>query len=201
LKKEIIIPSHIKGLIFDIDGTIADTMPLHFKATQRVAQEFDFTFELNQFTQLDGIPTEKVFEMVLKEQQKNDLDITLVTEKKEKYYTELLESVKPIDITFNLIKQEYNHRAMSMGTGASRDIALKNILKCGFELYIPHLVTADDVQKHKPHPDTFLKCAELMGLTPTECLVFEDAVPGFQAAQAAGMSYINVLEYFTPQYY
>jgi beta-phosphoglucomutase-like phosphatase (HAD superfamily) len=139
--------------------------------------------------------------MVLKEQQKNDLDITLVTEKKEKYYTELLESVKPIDITFNLIKQEYNHRAMSMGTGASRDIALKNILKCGFEQYIPHLVTADDVQKHKPHPDTFLKCAELMGLTPTECLVFEDAVPGFQAAQAAGMSYINVLEYFTPQYY
>jgi beta-phosphoglucomutase family hydrolase len=200
LKKEIFIPSHIKGLIFDIDGTIADTMPLHFKATKRVAQEFDFEFSLEQFIRLAGIPTEKVFEMVINSQNKSHLDVVKITAMKEAYYIEELSNVKPIEITFNIIKQEFNKRPMSMGTGASKDIALKNILKCGFEKYITHLVTADDVKNHKPHPDTFLKCAELMQLKPEECIVFEDAVPGFEAAKAAGMQYINVLEYFTPIY-
>ncbi|MBC7450690.1 MAG: HAD-IA family hydrolase, partial [Cytophagales bacterium] len=66
--------------------------------------------------------------------------------------------------------------------------------------YIPILVTAEDVSQHKPFPDTFLECARRMGIEPQHCLVFEDAVNGFKAAEAAGMEWIDVTKYHTPEY-
>ncbi len=85
---------------------------------------------------------------------------------------------------------------MAVGTGGKRTIASETLQILGLDKYIPILVSADDVENHKPEPETFLKCAELMGISPRNCQVFEDANLGFQAAKAAGMMLTDVTPFY-----
>ena len=85
---------------------------------------------------------------------------------------------------------------VSAGTGGYRKVATRILKSIGILDRFDILVAADDVERHKPHPDTFLKCAEQMGVDPADCLVFEDAELGFQAARRAGMQLIDVRPYY-----
>jgi HAD superfamily hydrolase (TIGR01509 family) len=86
---------------------------------------------------------------------------------------------------------------MAVGTGGSRRLSLKTLEIIGLKGYFDILVTSEDVSNFKPHPDTFLKCAELMGVAPSDCEVFEDGILGLQAARSAGMMVVDVTEYYT----
>ncbi|MFN8415604.1 MAG: HAD-IA family hydrolase [Cytophagaceae bacterium] len=197
---DFILPPHIKGLIFDIDGTLADTMPAHFAASQRVAKEMGFEFPLEYFLSSAGTPTTKVFEALLASQGKSHIDAIAASALKEKYYLELIPTVLPIPFTMNIVKAYAGKIPMSMGTGGTLEIALPNIEVIGVQEFIPILVSAEDVRRHKPFPDTFLACAARMGIPPGNCLVFEDAENGFTAAKEAGMNYIDVREYHTSDF-
>jgi HAD superfamily hydrolase (TIGR01509 family) len=85
---------------------------------------------------------------------------------------------------------------MAVGTGGSRRLSLKSLDIIGLGGYFDILVTSEDVSNFKPHPETFLKCAELMGVAPVDCEVFEDGVLGIQAARTAGMMVVDVTEYY-----
>jgi len=192
---DFILPPHIKGLIFDIDGTLADTTPAHFAASQRAAQEMGFEFPLEYFLSSAGTPTTKVFEALLASQGKSHIDAIAASALKEKYYLELIPTVLPIPFTMNIVKNYAGKMPMSMGTGGTLEIALPNIEAIKVEQYIPILVSAEDVRRHKPFPDTFLTCAARMGIAPEYCLVFEDAENGFTAARDAGMDFVDVRQY------
>jgi beta-phosphoglucomutase-like phosphatase (HAD superfamily) len=192
---DFILPPHIKGLIFDIDGTLADTMPAHFAASQRAAKEMGFEFPLDYFLSSAGTPTSKVFEALLVSQGKSHIDAKEATALKEKYYLELIPTILPIPFTMNIVKNYAGKIPMSMGTGGTLEIALPNIEAIKVQQYIPILVSAEDVRRHKPFPDTFLTCAARMGIAPEHCLVFEDAENGFTAAKDAGMEFIDVRQY------
>ena len=195
-----VLPDHIKGLIFDIDGTLADTMPAHYRASIRVAKEFGFEFPLDYFIKMAGIPTTDVFRELLKLQNKSHISSEDASALKEKYYLEEVPSILPISYTMDIVKKYVGQIPMSMGTGGTLEIAIPNIKQIEVDKYIDILVSAEDVTKHKPFPDTFLECARRMNIAPHECLVFEDAVNGFKAAEAGGMEWIDVTKYHAPMY-
>lgn len=195
-----VLPDHIKGLIFDIDGTLADTMPAHYRASIRVAKEFGFEFPLDYFIKMAGIPTTDVFRELLKLQDKSHISSEDASALKEKYYLEEVPSILPISYTMDIVKKYAGQIPMSMGTGGTLEIAIPNIKQIEVDKYIDILVSAEDVTKHKPFPDTFLECARRMNIAPHECLVFEDAVNGFKAAEAGGMEWIDVTKYHAPDY-
>lgn len=195
-----VLPDHIKGLIFDIDGTLADTMPAHYRASIRVAKEFGFEFPLDYFIKMAGIPTTDVFRELLKLQGKSHISSEDASALKEKYYLEEVPSILPISYTMDIVKKYAGQIPMSMGTGGTLEIAIPNIKQIGVDKYIDILVSAEDVTKHKPFPDTFLECAKRMNIAPENCLVFEDAVNGFKAAEAGGMEWIDVTKFHAPDY-
>lgn len=187
------IPSDIEALIFDIDGTLVDTMPTHYKACQIACNKYGFDFPLEFFTSNAGRPTLEVFQDFVKE-NKIDLDGRQLGIKKETILESLINEFRQMPIITETALYYLNKIPMSLGTGATKIIAKKTIEAVNLTSYFDIIVTADDVRNFKPDPETFLKCAKLMNIKPEKCLVFEDGEPGIQAAVSAGMKYVDVRE-------
>ncbi len=189
------VSPEIKGLIFDLDGTISDTMPIHYIAWKNAAARYGIEFTTELFEQLAGIPLYPTVEKLNKLFNKN-IDPQEMGDSKEQEYEDNMHKAQPIEPVMKVIRTYYGKLPMAIGTGGGRDLSIKAMKIVGVDQYIDKLVSADDVTKHKPHPDTFLKCAELIGVDPKDCLVFEDGILGIQAAQKAGMQYVNVTDYY-----
>jgi len=99
--------------------------------------------------------------------------------------------VKPLPL-IEVVKAYKGRRPMAVGTGSEHAMAVALLQHLGLCDYFSAIVGADDVKRHKPEPDTFIRCAELMGVPPARCVVFEDADFGLQAARAAGMDAVDV---------
>ena len=104
--------------------------------------------------------------------------------------------MKPILPVVELAKKYHGVLPMAVGTGGYKRLAWKTMEICGLDKYFDILVSTEDVARPKPFPDTFLKCAELLGVNPAVCEVFEDAQLGIQAAKAAGMMATLVTDYY-----
>ena len=115
---------------------------------------------------------------------------------KEREYEKIMHRMKPVEPVVELMKAYHGKLPMSVGTGGYRRLAWKTMEILGLEKYIDILVSCEDVTRPKPFPDTFLKCAKLMGVVPEVCQVYEDGVPGIQAASAAGMMSTLVTDFY-----
>lgn len=190
------IDSRAKGLIFDLDGTLVDSMPVHKIAWQEVCslKNFDFTDEI--FYGYAGVPSEKIFEL-LNERYGTDFDPLHHSQLKEEAYRKKMDQVKVIPEVFEVVKQYHTQLPFSVGTGSPREDSLEILELTGLNKYFNIIVSKDDIERGKPAPDTFLKCAELMKISPGDCLVFEDGDPGIEAARKAGMMVIDVREVIT----
>jgi len=184
-----------KALIFDLDGTIADTMPIHFIAWRNAAARYGIDFTVELFAQLAGIPLYPTV-MKLNEMFGKNIDPKEMGDAKEEEYELNMHRSLPIVPVVNLIKKYHGQLPMAVGTGGMRRLALKTLEIVGLKDYFQILVCSEDVTMHKPYPDTFLKCAELMGVEPKDCQVFEDGILGIQAAQTAGMMVTDVREFY-----
>lgn len=179
------------GLIFDMDGTILDTEPTHRKAWDEVLGRYGLRFDLQAMIALNGSPTWRIAQSII-ELNHADLDPhALAREKTAAVKSMLLDSVEPLPLV-EVVKAWHGRRPMSVGTGSESAIAEALLAHLGMRRYFDAVVAADHVQHHKPAPDTFLLCAERMGVPPTQCVVFEDADFGIQAARAAGMDAVDV---------
>lgn len=186
--------SKIKGLIFDMDGTLADTMPLHLEVWNEVGAKYGLSLSHDEHLKLAGMPTEHIVSMLAKEKGLN-IDAKEFTKQKEHLFlNEKLANVQPIPIVADFVYSLQGKFPMAVGTGSQRGTAEKVIHYLKMENYINALVSADDVENHKPAPDTFLACAEKIGIAPENCLVFEDANLGMQSARNGGMQAINITE-------
>lgn len=188
------IYKNTKGLIFDMDGTLADSMPLHFKAWKLTAAENGFEYTEKQFLDTAGMPTLKIVPLINEELGLN-LDPIEFSRRKEELFLENINEVKLIEPVANIVKQYHNKLPMSVGTGGKKDIAILTLKMIGLDKYFDIIVSAEDVTNHKPNPDTFLKCAELMNVKPEQCQVFEDGEMGLIAAEKAGMIATDVRPY------
>jgi beta-phosphoglucomutase-like phosphatase (HAD superfamily) len=178
----------IKGLIFDLDGTLADTMPLHFQgwlaACRKYGAEIDNLF-LRKHT---GSPGWMIADEIIKKCNLNG-SVTIeeiITEKLHLFYRDQ-HTVKPIAPVAAIARKYHGKLPMAVGTGGHREAVERTLQITGLRQYFDIIVTANDVNNFKPHPETFLKCAGLMNVEPQFIEVFEDGDLGLEAALAAGM--------------
>ncbi|WP_312691998.1 fructose-1-phosphate/6-phosphogluconate phosphatase [Kosakonia sp.] len=179
------------GLIFDMDGTILDTEPTHRKAWREVLARYGMHFDEQAMIGLNGSPTWRIAQSIIAANQ-GDLDPHLLAqEKTAAVKAMLLDSVRPLPL-IDVVKEWYGRRPLSVGTGSESAIAEALLAHLGLRHYFEAVVAADHVKNHKPAPDTFLLCAQKMGVEARQCVVFEDADLGIQAANAAGMDAVDV---------
>ena len=189
------LPEKYKALIFDLDGTLADTMPLHYKACQLVCNEKGFDFPEDYFYQEAGKPTIEVFQNLMIKLGK-DLDGEILGKAKEKQFLDLISEVTPLKMVADIAQSHKGKIPMAIGSGGQRYSVELTLDVIGYTGFFDSIVSCDDVSNYKPSPDTFLKCAEEMGVEPKDCIVFEDGDPGIKAAKTAGMMVVDVREYF-----
>ena len=187
-------PCNYKALIFDLDGTLADTMPVHYKACQIVCNKYGFDFPEDFFYAEAGKPTLAVFELLMKKLGK-DLDGSLLGIEKEAVFLSLIYEVKPLDLIAEIAVFNKGKVPIAIGSGGQRrsvDLTLEAI---GMSDYFDIIVSCDDVKKFKPNPETFLKAATQMNVAPKDCLVFEDGDLGIDAARNGGMMVVDVRQF------
>jgi beta-phosphoglucomutase family hydrolase len=189
------IPHQAKALIFDLDGTIANTMPNHFISWRKAVVPYGIDFNASLFMQLTGMPRTATIEK-LNEMFGTKMNPEIVGKVKEGHFKTLVNLTKEIEVVTDVIRKYHNILPMSIGTGSTKNGAKKTLEVIGLKNYFDIVITADDIINHKPHPETFLKCAELMGIKPQDCVVFEDGILGMNAAEEAGMMVIDVNDYF-----
>jgi len=189
------IDPRAKGLIFDLDGTISDTMPIHYVAWRNAAARYGIDFTVELFGQLAGIPLYPTVEK-LNEMFGKSIDPQEMGDAKEEEYERNMHLAKPIDPVVEVIKRYHGKLPMSVGTGGLKRLAKRTLELIDLDKYFDIVIAYEDVTKYKPHPETFLRCAELMGVAPADCLVFEDGMLGIQAAKTAGMMVVDVTNYY-----
>ncbi|QEH18640.1 beta-phosphoglucomutase family hydrolase [Histophilus somni] len=190
LNKEII--ARYEGLIFDMDGTVIDTMPCHKQAWELVGAEMGYALDGDVMYQLGGAPVRTIAKAIMEKAQMPLYLMEDVISLKRKYGIELIMKNATLLPAVDIVKQYVGQKPLALGTGSHRYVTEMLLEKFQLQSYFGAIVTAEDVINHKPEPDTFLRCAELLNLDPLKCLVFEDADLGVQAGLAAEMDVFDV---------
>ena len=181
------------GYIFDLDGTLVDTMPLHYRAWDTAMRQAGLTCQLDEelFYSLGGVPTRRVAALI-GEHYGLKLDVEAVFEAKERLFGEIRADAQLIEPVVEFARKVAKSHPVSIASGGTSDIVHPMLKLTGLAEIFPVVVSADDVVHGKPAPDMFLLAAKKMGVEATRCLVFEDAEPGMRAAEAAGMKWVRV---------
>jgi beta-phosphoglucomutase family hydrolase len=180
-----------RAYLFDCDGTIIDSMPLHYIAWKTALGEYGCTFDEDLFYSWGGKPTD-VIVSTLNQMQGLQMPVERVTKHKEELYFDLLPSLKPIPEVLEIIEAEQGRIPFAVVSGGRRSSVTRSLNVVGLLDRFETIVGADDYTHGKPAPDAFLLAAERLGIAPADCLVFEDTDLGIQAATAAGMASVKV---------
>ena len=183
------------GYIFDLDGTLIDSMPVHYQAWDIAMQEVGIGEKLDEelFYALGGIPTPLVAQKIA-DHYGIEVDPDEVDRRKEEIYMSMMGTVKLIDPVVAFARRVARDCPVAVATGGAAEVALPAIEEAGLSDVFSIVITPADVPigRGKPEPDMFLEAAKRMGVPPQDCLVFEDAKPGIRAARAAGMDVVVV---------
>ena len=187
----------IKGLIFDLDGTLADTMPYHFKGWKIACRKFGADIDTAFLRKHTGSPGWLIADEIIKKCNLNGsvtIDQIIDVKLFEFYKDQPL--VKPIIPVVEIAKKYHGILPMAVGTGGHREAVERTLEITDLRKYFEIIITANDVDNFKPHPETFLKCAEQMKIAPELIEVFEDGDQGLEAALAAGMKATDVRPWY-----
>ena len=183
----------IKALIFDCDGTLADTMPLHWHAWQVISQRHGIHFTEERFYALGGVPSRDILK-TLREEQGLSYDHHEVSVEKEHAFLPFLTSVQAIPEIVAIAREHHGKLPMAVASGGKKRIVEEVLKHLGIRHLFAAVVTSEDVTRQKPEPDIFLEAARLLGVEPQFCRGFEDTDLGMSAIRAAGMDAVDVRE-------
>ena len=186
-------PSHPRGIIFDCDGTLADTMPLHWRAWQVISRRHGFALAEDRFYSLGGVPARDILK-VLSVEQGIPLDPLAVAREKEAEYLPLIAQVEPINTVVGVARENYGKIPLAVASGGTKRIIEQVLVHLGIRELFQAIVTSEDVVNQKPAPDIFLEAARRLGVPPQFCRAYEDTDLGMQAIRAAGMEAVDVRE-------
>jgi beta-phosphoglucomutase-like phosphatase (HAD superfamily) len=186
-----------RALLFDCDGTIADSMPLHYIAWRQTLAEWGCTFPEDVFYAWGGMPAAEIV-ATLGAQQGIAMPAEDVAHRKELLYYELLPQLQAVPEVLEQIHLNWSRNGsrlpMAVVSGSTRDSVTKSLELLGLLDKFDTLVCAGDYIRSKPDPEPFLTAAARLGVAPPHCLVFEDTDMGVQAATAAGMASVKILQ-------
>jgi HAD superfamily hydrolase (TIGR01509 family) len=166
-------------------------MPLHYKAWVAALGTHGCDFPEALFYEMAGIPTVRIIEL-LNERHELSMPVEETAHRKEELYVELLPHATRIEPVVEVVHEYAGKLPMAVATGGTRAICSKTLEGVGLLEYFQAIVTADDVERGKPAPDIFLEAARRIGVAPNDCLAFEDADLGLQAARSAGMQVVDI---------
>ena len=186
-------PGDFAGYIFDLDGTLIDTMPLHFRAWEGAMRHVGLACRLDEdlFYSLGGVPTRRVAELMAAHYGLR-IDPDAVFHHKEALFQDLQGDARVIRPVADFARRVARTHPVAIASGGPRAIVRRSLEMTGLAPLFPVVVTADDVVHGKPDPEIFLLAARLIKVEPAQCLVFEDAEPGMRAAESAGMQWVRV---------
>ena len=190
--------AELHAIIFDCDGTLADTMPSHYEAWIEVLTRYELEMSEDRFYALGGWPTRKVAELLAREAGRT-VDIDQLADEKESLFEKYVHLVQPIGPVLNVVETHRGKLPMAVATGAVLPVCQRILHQIGLHESFDTIVSADDVERHKPAPDVFLEAARRLGVAPELCRVYEDTDPGIEAARRAGMEPVDVREFYTPR--
>jgi beta-phosphoglucomutase family hydrolase len=187
----------VKGLIFDLDGTLADSMPYHFEGWKKACNKYGADIDTAFLRLHTGSPGWLIAsEIIRKCGLEGKVTIDQIVEEKLDQFHRVQGKVKAIEPVADIVRKYYGKLPMSVGTGGHREAVERTLEITGLRKYFDIIVTANDVDNFKPHPETFLKCAELMNVDPAYIEVFEDGDLGIEAARMAGMIATDVRTWY-----
>jgi len=181
----------IRGLIFDCDGTLADTMPLHWRAWQLITRRHDLYFPEDRFYALGGVPSRDILKMLAVEQGRS-LDHFAIAHEKESAYLPLMAEIEPIHAVVEIARANSGKIPMAVASGGTQPIIVQVLEQLKIRHLFQAVVTSEMVKKQKPAPDIFLEAARRIGVAPSFCRAYEDTDLGLQAIRAAGMEAVDV---------
>jgi HAD superfamily hydrolase (TIGR01509 family) len=184
-------PGEFDAYIFDCDGTLADTMPTHYKAWVTALGEHARDFPEALFYELGGVPTSRIVE-ILNERHGHTLPVQATVDIKETLFLEMSHEIAAIEPVVALAKKYHGIKPLAVASGGHRRIVLNTLRALGIADLFKAIVCAEDYQRGKPSPDPFLEAALRLDVAPERCLVFEDTATGIAAATAAGMQSVLV---------
>lgn len=184
---------NFKGIIFDCDGTLADTMPLHWIAWQAITAKHGLHFPEERFYSYGGVPTRDILKL-LSEEQGIAIDPLAVSREKEEVYLPLMHRVTPVEVVVQVARENYGKVPMAVASGGMKPIIEQVLNHLGIRHLFNAVVTSEDVVRQKPAPDIFLEAARQIGVDPRFCRAYEDTDLGMTAIRDAGMEAIDVRE-------
>ena len=184
-------PGEFGAYLFDCDGTIADSMPLHYIAWQKVLGEWNCEFEEELFYAWGGMPIAEIIS-TLNARHGLSMPVEMVSRRKESLYFELLPQLKPVAEVLEHIEAQHGRIPFAVVSGGTRESVTASLASLKLLEKFDTFVCAGDYKRSKPDPEAFLLAAAKLGVPPGACLVFEDTEMGIQAATAAGMASIKI---------
>ena len=182
-----------KAYLFDCDGTIVDSMPLHYVAWKTVLAEYGCAFDEKLFYAWGGMPVTEII-AALNVRSGLAMPVEEVMHRKEAMYYEILPKLKAVPEVLEHIHMSHGKIPFAVVSGSTRDSVTRSLETLGILDRFETLVCAGDYGKSKPDPEPFLIAAQRLGVKPEDCLVFEDTEMGIQAATAAGMKSVKILQ-------
>ncbi len=190
--------NHVRGIIFDFDGTLADTMPAHYEAWTATLADRGLEMSEDRFYAMGGWPTRRVADVLIGESGR-PIDAEQLSHEKDLQFRRMLHLIEPIDPVVDVVRRYRGKLPLAVATGATRPICEQILHQIGIPNWFDTIVSSEDVARHKPDPDVFLEAARRLGVEPRFCLVYEDTDPGVDAARRACMDYVDVRDFHTPR--
>jgi len=182
-----------KAFLFDCDGTIVDSMPLHFVAWKMVMDEWGCSFPEDVFYAWGGLPAAEIIAR-LNAEQGLAMPVAEVEERKEALYFEIIHRLEAVPEVLHEVEAMHGKIPFAVVSGSTRESVVKSLEALGILEKFDTLVCAGDYTKSKPDPEPFLTAAKRLGVKPEDCLGFEDTQMGVDAAKAAGMKWVKILQ-------
>jgi beta-phosphoglucomutase-like phosphatase (HAD superfamily) len=180
-----------KAYLFDCDGTIADSMPLHYMAWNKALGEWNCEFDEKLFYAWGGMPIAEIIS-TLNQRHGLSMPVEIVARRKEGLYFELLPQLKAVPEVLEHIEAERGRIPFAVVSGSTRESVTATLRSLKLLDRFDALVCAGDYTKSKPDPEAYLLAAAKLGVAPKDCLVFEDTEMGIQAAKTAGMASVKI---------
>jgi len=180
-----------KALIFDCDGTLVDTMPLHWRAWQIISERHGLHFPEERFYAYGGVPTRDILK-ILAEEQCKDIDPIAVAYEKEEAFLGHLDDIEPIHAVVEIAREHAGKLPMAVASGGTQKVINMILDQLGIRSLFRSVVTSECVANQKPAPDIFLEAAARLRVEPRLCRAYEDSDLGLRAIRAAGMEAVDV---------
>lgn len=182
-----------RAYLFDCDGTIADSMPLHYLSWKQSLGEYGCQFPEDLFYAWGGRPVAEII-ATLNERHGLAMPVEEVARRKESLYFELLPRLTAVPEVLEQIEEAHERIPFAVVSGSTRESVTASLDVLGLLDKFEVMVCAGDYKRAKPNPEAFLLAAEELGVPPESCLVFEDTAMGIQAAKTAGMAFVRILQ-------